>query len=363
MISNPRSSLNLISFSNSLKKGGLYIVANVIVGNFRKTVDIIARDYEIYHDFFKEMDIKAFPDIAIASTVREGCQNLLTSTGLGGMKPNTVILGWYDESQHPTQNNLTGFSSKKKESILKIVDKFSQIRDKESPSHLDKFEYFQILKDCIIWKKSLLIARHFEDFNKDLLFPDNFLDKIMKKKNKFIDLWIYNLEDWGNNEATISLIIQLGYMISLVSTFNSHHRLRVLTIVENPNQLLNEQFRLEKLLTEWRIEAIPLIYSLSEKDRGKEYRNEKDLSSNGIIFTKDIKDLTSIKDQYKSINRIMRSASEDTSVIFAPLPPLHEIEETKENSEKYFGELNVLFDDLPPIITVYGNDKVINDEF
>lgn len=363
LISNARSSLNLISFSNSLKKGGLYIVGNVIVGDFRKSVETISKDYEIYHNFFKEMNIKAFPDIAIAPNVREGCQNLLTSTGLGGMKPNTVILGWYDESQHPQQNALTGFKTKKKEAILKIVENFSQIRDKESPPHLDKFEYFQILKDCIIWKKSLLIARHFENFNKDLLFPDNFLDKILKKKNKTIDLWIYNLEDWKNNDATISLIIQLGYMISLVSTFNSHHRIRVLSIVENKNQLLSEQNRIIKLLLEWRIEAIPLIYSLSEKDRGKVYRDERELDSNGIIFTKEIKDLTSTKDKFKSINRIMTTASVDTSVIFAPLPPIHLFEETKENSDEYLSDLDVLYDNLPPTIMVYGNDKVINEEF
>ena len=41
-----------------------------------------------------EERVKGFVDILVSSDVAEGLSMAVQSTGLGGMKPNTVILGW-----------------------------------------------------------------------------------------------------------------------------------------------------------------------------------------------------------------------------------------------------------------------------
>ncbi|XP_069489866.1 solute carrier family 12 member 6 isoform X2 [Ambystoma mexicanum] len=85
----------LLTFASQLKAGkGLTIVASVLVGNFLDSYgEFLAAEQTIKHVMEKEKT-KGFCQLVVAQKLREGLSHLIQSCGLGGMKHNTVIMGW-----------------------------------------------------------------------------------------------------------------------------------------------------------------------------------------------------------------------------------------------------------------------------
>ncbi|KAM6950773.1 solute carrier family 12 member 4 isoform 1-T1 [Lycodopsis pacificus] len=85
----------LLTFASQLKAGkGLTIVGSVIQGNFLDSYgEMQAAEQAIKHMMEIER-VKGFCQTVVASKVREGIVHLIQSCGLGGMKHNTVVLGW-----------------------------------------------------------------------------------------------------------------------------------------------------------------------------------------------------------------------------------------------------------------------------
>uniref|UniRef100_A0A6I8PGC5 Solute carrier family 12 member 9 n=1 Tax=Ornithorhynchus anatinus TaxID=9258 RepID=A0A6I8PGC5_ORNAN len=103
LVGNPRGALPLLRLANQLKKGGLYgglyVLGHVTPGDLDSLPsDPVQPQYEAWLGLVDRAQVKAFVDLTLSPSVRHGAQHLLRISGLGGMKPNTLVLGFYDET-------------------------------------------------------------------------------------------------------------------------------------------------------------------------------------------------------------------------------------------------------------------------
>ncbi|KAK1889894.1 Solute carrier family 12 member 6 [Dissostichus eleginoides] len=84
----------LLTFASQLKAGkGLTIVGTVVSGNFLQNYGEALAAEQVGHLMDKER-VKGFCQCIVAQKPREGISHMIQSSGLGGMKPNTVVMGW-----------------------------------------------------------------------------------------------------------------------------------------------------------------------------------------------------------------------------------------------------------------------------
>ena len=98
LINDPRRQTRLIQFCNSLKKGALYILGHVIVtDDFAAGVVEVKLQQAAWSKYISEYSrIKAFIQLTMSPTITWGVRNLVLSAGLGGMRPNIAIMGFYN---------------------------------------------------------------------------------------------------------------------------------------------------------------------------------------------------------------------------------------------------------------------------
>ncbi|KAJ0006498.1 hypothetical protein NQD34_013771 [Periophthalmus magnuspinnatus] len=84
----------LLTLESAQSGKGLTIVGTVVSGNFLQSYgEALAAEQTLKHLMEKER-VKGFVQCIVAQKPREGISHMIQSSGLGGMKPNTVVMGW-----------------------------------------------------------------------------------------------------------------------------------------------------------------------------------------------------------------------------------------------------------------------------
>ena len=286
LANNPRTEWNLIIFCNSLKKGALYVLGHVLKGEFSECLGELRKQQIAWLKLVDLTGIKSFVDVVIANDEREGARNLILSCGLGGMRPNIVVMGFPREMQRPAKavRPNGGRRSDGSEITIRgvswpydghqVIDIGSLPTDtarKETP--IKATAYVGIMEESLALNKALAIAYNFDSMK--LLGPhaaavaaasagsDN---KAENSRDQFIDLWPIQIASADQDEShawdTYTMVLQLGTILSMTGTWKSH-RLRVSVFVEHEHEVEDERKRIRSLLDNLRIPAMLRVFSLS----------------------------------------------------------------------------------------------------
>lgn len=283
LVDDPRQSWNLIHFCNSLKKGALYVLGHVVImNNFQESYPDMQQLQNAWLEFRDISKVKAFVQMAAGPDIVWGIRNIVMAAGLGGMKPNVAVLGFFDLYSYKSAKPLidvpevNATKPSKPYAPLQFSYKYKGNIDSlptDSFSHNSKMsvtEYVNVIEDLLAMQVNVAIARNFS--NLDL--PYSWIPKSSRDR-RFIDLWpiqmsahMFELNGEGpvstTNFDTYTLILQLGAILHTVPAWRKSYNLRVMVFVEYQDDVEEERGRVKMLLDNLRIEAEVCVFCLSD---------------------------------------------------------------------------------------------------
>ncbi|KAL1958729.1 hypothetical protein VTO42DRAFT_3848 [Malbranchea cinnamomea] len=275
----------MIHFCNSLKKGALFVLGRVIVSqDFANTVPEVRREQAAWTKFIEFSKVKAFINISVGPTVEWGIRNIVLNSGLGGMRPNIVVIGQYrkDNAELSPIDPAHQYASIRglPHARYQPGDESGKPRDASTapppppppPPPMDVQSYLTVLEDLLFKLRiNVAVARGFE--NLELPNPHG------RNAKTHIDLWpiqmsaeisadglCNNRNLLTTNFDTYTLILQLGCILHTVPSWKKSYKLRVAVFVEYETDVEQERGRVETLLEKLRIEAEVLVFWLASGD-------------------------------------------------------------------------------------------------
>ncbi|XP_053316874.1 solute carrier family 12 member 9-like [Spea bombifrons] len=247
LVSNPHSHKSLITFTNDLKKSGLFVLGHVSLDELDALPsDPLQTQSDSWLELVDELNIKAFANLTLSDSVRHGAQQLLFISGLGGMRPNTVVLGFFTRSS--PEELLKSEQELNKDVSNSFI--FSSAGFKTSRENFSAWEYVAIISDSIKMSKNVVLARYFSEFDRSQVCS-------IRGKETYIDVWPLNLlrPDSTAYVDTCSLfLLQMACVLNMVRSWKKA-KLRLYLCVEAESGLRGQEVKLKQLLKDLRIKA------------------------------------------------------------------------------------------------------------
>lgn len=206
LVNNPRRQTRLIQFCNSLKKGSLYILGHVIVtDDFNTGVHEAKLQQHAWTHYISEFSrIKAFVQLTMSPSINWGIRNLILSSGLGGMRPNIAVLGFYNmedlrRSSHklrvpdipmapaskmnrPPKSQARAYTRSRGDTSARLMEGFLPTDAIRTEDMMSPTEYMTALEDlALMYRLNVAVAYGFDGLETPRQDEDN--------TKKYIDLW------------------------------------------------------------------------------------------------------------------------------------------------------------------------------
>lgn len=79
---------------------GILTLAHVVTGSVTDYIEKRDRYEKLLRSFIEREELQAFPAVSFDATLMDGVESMLECHGIGGLRPNTVLMGWpRDESK------------------------------------------------------------------------------------------------------------------------------------------------------------------------------------------------------------------------------------------------------------------------
>ncbi|KAH7696119.1 Amino acid permease family protein, partial [Aphelenchoides avenae] len=314
LVNRPATCCPLMDFVNDLKKSGLYVIGHVQRGSTDSmgngALDPLQQVYPYWLSLVDYLKLKAFVELTMTESARSGIQQLIRLSGLGAMKPNTVVIGFHE--QQPSEVVLSETHLLKDLKYSKIgrteVVEYFTANDFElsvEPERLTSLEYVQIVSDVLNLNKNLCIARHFGRFDREMTLRTG--------GKRYVDVWPSHLFRPDENglkwDNSCLFVLQLACILSMSSRWKSTV-LRVFICVNSLQDMQYQDAQLKSLLEQLRIKAkavmVPWDHVVSQVERSSTQRSSN-IAQLPTSFL-------------KAVNEMIRRNSADTAVCFLNLP-------------------------------------------
>uniref|UniRef100_H3D2I4 Solute carrier family 12 member 9 n=1 Tax=Tetraodon nigroviridis TaxID=99883 RepID=H3D2I4_TETNG len=350
MVANPRSSCQLILFVNQLKKGGLFVLGHVQLGDLDvMPSDPIQQQYNFWLSLVDKLGVKAFVDLTLSPSVRQGTQHLLRITGLGGMKPNMLVLGFYDSctpedfflQDKAFCDAAVGKGAEGEYNfgvdLPSLQAHFPPVRHVESPRWLSPEEYVGIISDAIKMNKNVCLARYF------FQLEGEGRNSKVDGSERTIDVWPLNLLQPGSRDyqdVCSLFLLQMACVLNM-STKWRHARMRIFLNVETESDdqgwiADEEAFRdlLRKLRIRASIKIVPWDSVVQHRaPSGEEVRGG--LSARFLA----------------AVNSMLVEHSSQAAVrfLYLPRPPAQQ-----SQAQQYLAQVEAVTNSLGPTLLIHG---------
>ncbi|MBU1039896.1 MAG: amino acid permease [Proteobacteria bacterium] len=93
---------NLAQYAYWLAAGrGILTLGQVLHGEIESKMDVKARSERMLRKYIAEEELEAFPVVVVEEGLEEGLKALLQCHGIGGIRPNTLVIGLSEATQSP----------------------------------------------------------------------------------------------------------------------------------------------------------------------------------------------------------------------------------------------------------------------